>query len=246
MQPVFTAALLLLSAQPPYTFEVASVKPVHPGDQTRASLDAAHFTCSSMPLRSLIFSIYRIPYWRMSGGPAWLDSDLWDIAATLPPNMPANRDELTHLADLMVQALLADRFKLAVHREMRDLPVYELVVAKSASKLKPSSTDKFSAKIGPGRIELHHVSMAVFVTYLYFPPQFSRQVADRPVLDKTGLEGFFDLTFDWAPDTVAPNSTATGPSIYTALEEQTGLKLEPRKAPFEFLVIDHVEKPAEN
>jgi bla regulator protein BlaR1 len=88
--------------------------------------------------------------------------------------------------------------------------------------------------------------MAVFVTYLYFPPQFSRQVADRPVLDKTGLEGFFDLTLDWTPDTAPPNSTATGPSIYTALEEQTGLKLEPRKAPFEFLFIDHVEKPAEN
>jgi uncharacterized protein (TIGR03435 family) len=157
--------------------------------------------------------------------------------------MPASRDELTRQADLMLRALLADRFKLKIHREMKDQPVYELVVAKNGPKIKPSSSDKFSLTTGRGHLEFHHASMAVFIGYLYGRPGFPQQAADRPVLDRTGLQGFYDLTLDWAPDS-DPNPT--GPSLFTALEEQTGLKLEPRKAPFEFLVIDHVEKPTEN
>jgi bla regulator protein blaR1 len=241
MRPTFAALLLLtakVTASQSPTFEVATVKPSRPGSPAGARLDAAQFTCSGMALRGLVFSAYRIPAWRLSGGPDWLDSDPWDIAATLPPNMPAGRDELTRQADLMLQVLLADRFQLKLHREMRDQPVYELVLSKSGAKLKPSATDKFSVKMDRGHLEFHHVSMAVLTGYLYVRPGYFQQATDRPVLDKTGLQGFFDLTLDWAPD--------SGPSLFTALEEQTGLKLEPRKSPFEFLVIDHVEKPVEN
>jgi uncharacterized protein (TIGR03435 family) len=250
MRPTIAALLLLTasqtSAQSIRAFEVASVKPSLPGRPGGASLDAGHFICSGMTLRSVIFSVYGAPAWRLAGGPAWLDTDPWDIAATLPPNMPAEREDLMRESDLMVQALLAQRFKLRVHREMREQAVYELVVAKGGSKLKPSSTDKFSVKTGRGHFEFHHASMAVLVSFLYCRSTYCQQVADRPVLDMTGIKGFFDLTLDWTPDTVRPDPAATGPSLFTALEEQTGLQLEPRKSPFEFLVIDHVEKPGEN
>jgi len=246
MRPILAAALLAISLKPAPqspTFEVAAVKPSHPDSPAGASLDAARFTCSGMALRGLIFSAYRIPAWRLSGGPDWLDSDPWDIAATLPPNMPTGRDELTGQADLMLQALLADRFHLKIHREMRDQPVYELVVAKNGPKLKPSAANKFSVKTGRGHLEFHHASMAVLTGYLYVRPGYFQQAADRPVIDRTGLQGFYDFTLDWAPES-DPNLTV--PSLFTALEEQTGLRLEPRKSPFEFLIIDHVEKPAEN
>jgi uncharacterized protein (TIGR03435 family) len=144
----------------------------------------------------------------------------------------------------MVQALLADRFKLVIHRETRDEPVYELVVSKGGSKLKPSSSEKLSVQTGRGHLEFRHASMAVFVSYLYYRPGYSQQAADRPVLDSTGPPGFFDFTLDWTPDTVQPDAASTGPSLFTALVEQTGLKLEPRKSAFEFLVIDRAEKPS--
>ena len=248
MRRALAAILLLLTATSTaaqsLTFEVASIKPSRPGTRAGASLDAAHFICSGMALRGLIFGAYRIPAWQLSGGPDWLETDPWDIAATLPPhNMPANRDELTRQADLMLQTLLADRFKLKIHRETRDQPVYELVVAPNGHKLKPSSGDQFSVKTGRGHLEFHHASMAVFIGYLYVRPGFPQQAADRPVLDRTDLQGVYDFTLDWAPDY---DPSATNPSLFTALEEQTGLKLQPRKAPSEFLIIDHVEKPAEN
>jgi len=194
---------------------------------------------TGLTLRSLIFSVYRVPPWRLAGGPGWLDADQWDISATLPPGMPAKREELIPLADQMTQALLADRFKLAVHREMRDQPVYELVVAKGGLKLKPAGAGKSGVRKERGHLELHDASMAKLISFLYFPPPYERQtIVDRPVFDKTDLNGTYDISLDWDPD--------TGPSIFAALEEQTGLKLEPRKAPVEFIVIDHVEKPAQD
>jgi uncharacterized protein (TIGR03435 family) len=190
-----------------------------------------------------------VPAWKLSGGPGWLDTDTWDIAATLPPNMPADRQELMRQAYLMLQALLADRFKLAVHRETRDQPVYELVVAKGGPKLKPSgaeksSDDKPNARNGKGHLEFHRLPVSALLNYFYFQP--GSGMVDRPVIDKTGLDGLYDFTLDWTPDDAPPDPAAPAPSIFTALEEQIGLKLEPRKAPFEIIVIDHAEKPAEN
>jgi uncharacterized protein (TIGR03435 family) len=248
MRRAFAAALLSLAphvifAQSSPGFEVASVRPSRPDERGGVTLDASHFICSGVNLRSLIFSVWRIPAWRVSGGPAWVDSDGWSISATLPPNMPSNRQDLMHQADLMMQALLADRFKLAVHRETREQPVYDLVVARDGAKLKSSSAARFSVKMGAGHLEFQHVSIAVFAPYLYFREGYAQHVLDRPVTDKTGLDGFYDLNLEWAPD---PGATASGPSIFTALREQAGLRLEPRKSPVELLVIDHAEKPQEN
>ena len=138
----------------------------------------------------------------------------------------------------MLQTLFADRFKLAIHREMKDYPVYALVVGKDGPKLKAAADGKYDTRNSGGHLELHHISVAGFATYLV-------NAADRPVVDMTGLDGYFDITLDWRPDTpqAGPNSgNDSRPSIYTAVQEQLGLKLEPRKAPVEFIVIDHIEK----
>ncbi len=236
-----------ISGQSVLSFEVTSVRPSTPGSHAGAKLDAAHFGCSGETIRALIFSAYQVPAWRLAGGPAWLDTDPWDITATLPPNMPTAREELTRQADLMLQSLLADRFKLSIHREMREQPVYELVVAKSGSKLKPSSADKFSLKIGVGHFEFHHLSMAAFVSYLYCRSPYCQQVADRPVLDMTGLQGSYDLTMDWTPYTIRADAWLQALRRFSRrLKSRQDSKLQPRKSAFEFLVIDHVEKPAEN
>ena len=240
-----------LAAQSPNSataFEVASVKPSLPGTRFSDSLDPAQLRFSANSLLLLILSTYPdIDGGRVSAGPAWLTTEYWDVSAKLPPNMPAGQQELNRKAELMLQVLLADRFKLVTHREMRDRQIYELVLAKGGSKLKPTSAEKLSVKYGQGRLEFQHQSMEGLALYLHSPyrPAEAIQPADRPVVDMTGLQGFFDFTLEWAPDTVQPDPTATGPSLVTALGE-LGLKLQPKKSAAEFLVIDHAERPTEN
>jgi uncharacterized protein (TIGR03435 family) len=134
---------------------------------------------------------------------------------------------------------LADRFQLKVHSEMRDVPVYAMVISKDGTKLKASSEEEFSARNGSGHLELYRASMTTLSSYL-------ANRADRPVVDATELKGLLDITLDWTPDTGKPWLNDAGPSIFTAIQEQVGLRLESRKAPFEFIVVDHVERPSEN
>jgi uncharacterized protein (TIGR03435 family) len=198
-------------------------------------LDGARFTSSGIPLRNLIYSAYGVPAWRVSAGPSWLNSDAYDISATLPPNTPKEQ------INSMLQALFADRFQLRVHRETRDYPVYGLVIAKGGSKLKASADTKFGVKTGRGHLEIHAGSMPAFVGYL-----LSTRAADRPMVDMTGLKGYFDITLDWTPENIQPVPTDIGPSVFTAMREQLGLRLESQKSPFEVIVIDHAERPSEN
>ena len=145
---------------------------------------------------------------------------------------------------LMMQALLADRFKLAIRRERRDCSVYELVPAKGGPKLVASADGKFrfGAPIKRrGHLEMPGASMAMFIDYLNSMP-----AVGRPVLNKTDLNGPYDITLDWAPDSIDAKVGDSGPSIFTAFQEQLGLKLEPGKSSFEFIAIDHVERPTKN
>jgi len=140
----------------------------------------------------------------------------------------------------MLQNLLADRFKLAIHREMRDSSVYALVVAKGGPKFKEAAEGKFSARIGRGHLEIHHADMALFARNI------PTDAVDRPIVDMTGLQGTFDFTLDWTQDTGKPGLGDGSPSIFTAVQEQLGLKLEARRMPIEYVVIDHIERPSEN
>lgn len=205
--------------------------PYQAGRVTGVHLDGAHFSSSAIPLRNLIYSAYGVASWRLAGGPAWLD-EAYDIAATLPPNTsPAQINS-------MVQALLADRFHLSVHHETKDASVLETVVGEHGSKLTVSREDsKFSVKTGKGHLELRRASLPAFVSYL-------SSALGLPVIDKTELKGLFDITLDWAPDSVT-SSENPGPSIFASIQE-LGLRLESRRSPIDFIVIDHVERPAEN
>jgi uncharacterized protein (TIGR03435 family) len=149
----------------------------------------------------------------------------------------------------MMQSLLAERFKLAIHRESKELPVFALVAAKGGSKLKPAGdpkADDGDFTWGRGRIR----GMAVTL------PEIAEMLSGdlkRTVLDRTGIAGRYDFTLEYAPEIIEPavnpnekTADPNGPSIFTALQEQLGLRLEASKGPVQILVIDHVEKPTEN
>jgi uncharacterized protein (TIGR03435 family) len=157
--------------------------------------------------------------------------------------MPPSKEQFRS----MLRTLLADRFKLAVHHQSKDLPVYNLAVNKGGPRLKNSAPDtKFSAKTSS--LDAYAIRMqATAITLKWLVGQIEGY-ADRPVIDKTGLTGTYDLSLECVvgnvPVGVAANSSR--PSLFTALQEQLGLKLEPATAPFDTVVIDHAERPAAN
>jgi uncharacterized protein (TIGR03435 family) len=208
-----------------------------------------------------------------SGGPAWANSARYDINAEAEENASAEM-----MQGPMLQALLEDRFKLKIHRETREIPVYALTVAKGGLKLHPlepgscpptmSSAERVallqagkalpkfcgSIRFGKKTADFHGMSIDEFSKSL-------GRVLDRPIVDKTGIAGLLDFHLEFAPDETTPgllpggalhftdtpsDDPPGGPSIFTAMQEQLGLKLEPAKGPGEFLVIDSVERPSDN
>jgi uncharacterized protein (TIGR03435 family) len=136
----------------------------------------------------------------------------------------------------MLQALLSERFKLAIHRESKERTVYELVVGKNGPKL-------HEVEAGPGHSNGGHGSLSAQKMSMSHLADSLSRIVDLPVLDMTGLKGAFDIELKWAPD----GDDANGPSIFTAVQEQLGLKLEQRKGPMEIIVVDHAERvPTEN
>jgi uncharacterized protein (TIGR03435 family) len=219
-------------------FEVASVKPSPPGaGGTRVSVlpGGQTIVARNAPVKIIFMFVYELPPRQISEGPDWLDTENYDIDAKAA--LPSSRADLR----VMFQNLLADRFKLQFHRETKELPVYVLTVDKSGSKMKLNETDDdYRIPIGPrgaGRISGKRVPMSYLCFYL------SRQL-DRNVIDKTGLDKYYDFTLDWTPET--QRADAGGRTIFTAVREQLGLKLESQKGPVEFYVIDHAEKPSVN
>jgi uncharacterized protein (TIGR03435 family) len=207
------------------------------------------FNAENISVITLINWAFEIPDTRILGAPGWARSTMFNIEAKSDPTVDAQLKGLTSEAgrkqkEKMVQALLADRYHLATHFENHELPVYSLVVAKSGPKLGAVQRSGSSVNTGNGRIE---VEMSNSVAAL--ADELSK-VAGRDVVDKTGISGRYDLKLHWAPDDRATNDTASpidsGPSLFTALEEQLGLKLEPAKGPVQVLVIDHIELPSEN
>jgi uncharacterized protein (TIGR03435 family) len=222
----------------------------------------------------LIRTAYGIEENQISGGPSWLKSEHYDVDAKMDS---ATADALHKLAEdqrrvatqHMLQALLADRFKLAVHHDSKELSIYALVVAKSGPKLqqaKPGDTYPNGIKgpdgigrggvmrMGRGQLTGQALPMSALARLL------TGQLG-RTVVDKTGLQGDYDFTLQWTPDESegasfrgpdtgpqgsAPSADSSGPSLFTALQEQLGLKLESQNGPVETYVIDHAEKPSEN
>lgn len=235
-------------------FEVASIKPGDPSARgVRIQVaPGGRFTASNVTLKFLIQYAYGVKDFQITGTPGWGGSDRYEVSAKGEEGENASGDQLK----LMMQTLLAERFKLTFHRETKELPVYGLVVAKNGSKLQQSeAADRQQLRMGRGLISGKGMSMAMLANQL-------AQQLGRSVIDQTGLKGQYDIQLEWTPDTTErkgmgdgdprPNSEAapapdpSGPSIFTAVQEQLGLKLEGQKGPVDILVIDHVEKPSEN
>jgi uncharacterized protein (TIGR03435 family) len=225
-------AVLLAQSQTP-SFEVATIKPHDPssaGVASGISFGQGRFSGAGS-LRSLIQFAHGVQDYQVSGGLSWTNTELYDVIGK--PASPAPPDQLR----IMLQSLLAERFKLSFHRETTDVPVYALIVVKSGPKLQevrdPTLIGRMSGGKGMLRGEMKLADLA-----RYLSPS-----AGRPVIDRTGLMGAYEINLQWSPD----NSTdADKPSLFTAVQEQLGLKLDSAKGPVEVLVIDHVEKPSGN
>jgi uncharacterized protein (TIGR03435 family) len=217
------------------SFEVASLKPSGPDDRLMYRLQpGGRYIATGLTLKTLISNAYAVPEFRISDGPGWRDSDKFNIEAKVGVALPPWPDSNKQL-NLMLQSLLEERFKLAFHRETREEPVYELVAAKGVAKLKTAKADESPGfEMDAGRIH----SMAVPLEYLATNLAY---LLNRTVIDKTGLAGKYSFTVTYTPDDAPPADTS-GPSLFTALQDQLGLKLKSSKAPVELLVIDHVEK----
>lgn len=207
----------------------------------------SHFRTVNLALRDLIQFAYGLPDSQILGGPGWIDSILFDIDAKSDPLVDAQfralpTEQARHRKQMMVQALLADRFQLKAHQETRRLPVYALVVAKDGPKFKLSKINGSTIDIGLTRLHIAGSDDTINIL-----SRELAQVLGRVVLNQTGLSGRYDLSLRWTPDDdAAPSSPDAPPGIFTAIQEQLGLKLESTKSPVPVLVIDSVERPSPN
>jgi len=232
-------------------FEVAAIhlhqSQAHEHNSIWSSPFDGNFKAENMSVLMLIQWAYDIPDTRVLEVPAWARSTFFNIDAGSGPAADQQLHNLTSDAarkvkERMVQALLADRFKLATHTETRELPIYALVIAKGGAKLGEINDGGNMINSWRDHLEVQGSnSLALLAEVL-------ADELGRPVVDRTGIAGRYHLTLKWTPDdtaSAAANSNAP-PSIFTALQEQLGLKLESRKGPVQVLVIDHVEMPSAN
>ena len=276
-----TSALVLAQAPTPTdapTFDSASVKPNNSGTGLVgiSVQPGGLFVAGNVTLRLLIQYAYRVQPFQVIGGPSWIASDRFDVNAKGGRDL-AGGPALGARAplNLAVQTLLADRFKLGVHTETRDLPIYSLVIARSdgalGPQLKRSDTDcngpgrggppiapsdrpACGTRIGPGNLTGGGTPIAQLAATL-------SNFVNRPVVDRTGLAGNFDFDLKWTPEgipagappppgappgTPAPTIDPNGPSIFTAVQEQLGLRLESARGPVDVVVVDRAEKPGDD
>jgi uncharacterized protein (TIGR03435 family) len=238
-------------------FEVASIKLNKSGSgSSHSSFDHGRYSATNEGIKGLIqYGAYGTPGPQIEGGPAWLASERFDIEAKVDDATAVKMEKLgpeerSQMKRQLIEQLLADRFMLAVHWETRELPVYALVRARVGAKLTRSSDTSGSSGTSSnlGHLKASGVTMARLAETL--TGILYREVG-RVVVDRTGLEGRYDLTLEWSPEdgsssSASNDSQSPGPSIFTALEEQLGLKLESGKGPVKTLVIDRVEQPSEN
>jgi uncharacterized protein (TIGR03435 family) len=263
------------TAEPTPKFEVASIKPSDPAGRGVMIQFApgGRFVAKNVTLKSLIAMAFDVREFQLSGGPAWAGATRYDIEAKAESGAPEDdphqiktdeqREKFQQRQRMRIQALLADRFQLKVAHGTKELPIYALKIAKNGPKLQESKEEEGGANqfqgvriSGPGQMTGGKVPMK-------FLTQILGQNVGRPVVDQTGLTGKYDFKLEWTPDPNQPGgfggpgpgpdgafrpppADPNGPSIFTAVEEQLGLKLESQKGPVEMLTIDAAEKPSEN
>jgi uncharacterized protein (TIGR03435 family) len=247
--------------RPSFTsFEVATIKPValdEPKAGRYMRMQSAHrFEVVNYTVNGLIAAAFDLNPRAISGGPAWSDSDRYDVMALAPGDLRPTYDEQM----AMLRKLLVDRFNLSFRWEKKTFSIYELTVAKGGPKLTPSTaafdeaanvtSTVFPAKSGG----VDHVLMpARNVSMHHFVATLQRAILDRPVVDKTGLSGRYDFDLEWTPDESqfggalppgAPDSDK--PGLFAAVQQQLGLRIEAARGPLDVLVIEKLERPSPN
>lgn len=231
------------TAQPPRAFEVASVK-VHEGPLPMADISTSgtRLTATAETVNGLVMWAYNLKNYQISFAPSISgDAVFYDIFAKAEGDAVPTREEFRQ----MLRTLLADRFKLKIHHAKKAIPVYALVVGKKGPKLKDSAPDtiaSFSTGVN-GRNQYMKATKGTMGDLA----DGLQIYADRPVVDKTGLTGTYDYRMEATPGfRINNNPELSDMSVFTAVQEQLGLKLESQKASVEILVVDHMEKPTEN
>ena len=242
-------------------FEVASVKLNTTNDGVVAiQTQKGRFLARGFTLAALIRTAYRVQEFQIIGGPDWINTERFDVEATFPADSGAQAAQ----TDLMLRALLAERFKLAVHNETRERPVYALVFARADGKpgpeLQKSTIDCATAKgpdacgstVAPGFMRLRGRTIAQFAESLSQLTNTGSSL-NRMIVDRTGLEGTYNLTLRFTPDNIPPVSVPgvppvdpNGPSVFTALQEQLGLKLDSSTGKVDVVVVDSAARPTPN
>ena len=259
MRLAFLIALTAF-AQPKLAFEVASIKPNKSVD-SRVMLEAqpGGVRLLNYTAKRLLQTAYGVKDFQIAGAPAWANSERYDINGRT--ESPVKGPELRPI----LQSLLADRFDLAIHREMKDMPIYALVIAKGGLKIHEASDSDpqiLEARNPEGRPSVTRVRRGSVVAQGSTMPGFAELLATflgRNVIDKTGLSARYDIKLQWTPDANelgnfanmgVPETTdagpSDGPSLFAALQEQLGLRLEAQRGPVELLVIDKISRPTQN
>lgn len=239
--PLFALPLLAQSV----AFETASIKPSAPGERCGMiqPMPGGSLRICGLSLKTILTWAYQVQDYQVTGGPAWTANDGWDILAK-PGDSAADAGPAEYekrngaqqagymrLLRERLRALLADRFHLVLRHEMREQTAYVLTVAKGGPKMKEADAGMIKRK--PGEIVSTGTNMQMLATYLGVDLL-------RPVTDQTGLTGRYQFALEWTPDGAAD---ASGPSVFTAIEEQLGLHLEARKAPVDTLIIESAGRP---
>lgn len=243
-------------------FEIATIKTTDPNERGMryAIRPPGNLSVLNMTLKNLISSAYDVHQFQVVGGPHWIDTDRFDIEAkpgdalapiSVSSSTEAQRREFAEQFALRVQSLLADRFHLVIRRETKEMPVYELTIAKGGSKLK-----QVEEKPGQGgQIRGQRGVLTGTATSIGSIASNLALRVERPVIDKTGLQGKYDWQFEWTPEQPAKlipgsdrplPSEISGPSIFMAVQEQLGLRLEPQRAPAPVIIVESASKPSAN
>lgn len=263
------ASLALLLTCPGFaqlTFEVASIKPADP-DSPRSIqvMPGGGLNLTNIPVRTMIMLAYDVRDFQILGGPGWVGAERFDVTARPERAASKGQEDLAKMtadqfktvrdqSNERLRSLLEDRFQLAVHKETKEQPIYALMLAKNGPKLQENQAPEPRQRMSleRGRSLGMAASMEMLVHVL-------SDAMGRPVVDKTGLTEKYDFVLEWTPDVGAggnaqgfgdgitsPAPAPGGPTIFTALQEQLGLRLDSQKGPVENIVIDRVEKPSEN
>jgi uncharacterized protein (TIGR03435 family) len=229
---LFIAATGAMPAQTP-AYEVASIKPnLSAGSHSSTHGSTGQIVFTNVTLKRLIERAYKVKPFEITG-PAWIEDVAFDITAKYPSGIQKEDDRT-----LMLRTLLTERFKLVVHRETKSMSGYALVSAKNGFRLQPVEPGGNDTHVEGGRVKVltaKKISMDILAG-------IAADDLGETVVDQTGIAGVYDLELRWTSD-----DTGDAPSLFTALQDTLGLRLQPQKVPVEIVVVDHVERvPTEN